>query len=221
MKLCDRLFNSSVGAKMLVAVTGLMLTGFVLAHLSGNLLVFAGAEKFNAYAAGLHALGALLWVARGGLLAAFLLHLFLAVKLTRENRAARPIAYAHEATIQATWASRHMIHTGLLMFAFILFHLAHYTFRVTDPSFADLPQGDVYAMVVAGFSSPAVSGFYILAMLALSLHLCHGVSSVFQTLGLYHGNLNPITEKLGPVIATIVFIGFSSIPLAVLAGFIK
>jgi succinate dehydrogenase / fumarate reductase cytochrome b subunit len=114
-----------------------------------------------------------------------------------------------------------MIHTGLMMAAFIAFHLAHYTFRWTDPSFASLPEGDIYAMVIAGFSSPAVSGFYVLAMLALSFHLCHGVSSVFQTLGLYHGNLNPMTEKLGPIVATIVFVGFSSIPLAVLAGLVK
>jgi succinate dehydrogenase / fumarate reductase cytochrome b subunit len=198
-----------------------MLTGFVLAHLAGNMLVFAGAEKFNAYAAGLHALGGLLWVARIGLLGAFALHVFLAVKLTSENKAARPVKYAHEATIQASFASRHMFHTGLLMAAFVAFHLAHYTFKLTDPSFGDLPAGDVYAMVVAGFSSPVVSAFYVLAMLALSLHLCHGVSSVFQSLGLYHGNLNPITDKLGPIVATIVFIGFSSIPLAVLAGIVK
>jgi succinate dehydrogenase / fumarate reductase cytochrome b subunit len=221
MKLCDRLLRSPVGAKMLMALTGLMLTGFVLAHLSGNLLVFAGPEKFNAYAAALHSLGGLLWVARLGLLGAFLLHVFLAFKLTSENRAARPIRYAHEATIQASFASRHMIHTGLVVGAFVLYHLAHYTFKWTDPSFASLPEGDVYAMVVAGFSSPMVSAFYVLAMLALSFHLCHGVSSVFQSLGLYHGNLNPITEKLGPIVATIVFIGFSSIPLAVLAGVIK
>lgn len=221
MKLCDRLFNSPVGAKMLMAVTGLMLTGFVLAHLSGNLLIFAGSEKFNAYAAGLHSLGGLLWVARLGLLGAFVLHVYLAVKLTAENRSARPVKYANEATIQASFASRHMIQTGLMIAAFVLYHLAHYTFRWTDPSFASLPEGDVYAMVVAGFSSPAVSGFYVLAMLALSFHLCHGVSSVFQSLGIYHGNINPVTEKLGPIVATIVFIGFSSIPLAVLAGVVK
>ena len=221
MKLYDRLFNSSVGAKMLMAVTGLMLTGFVLAHLSGNLLIFAGSEKFNAYAHWLHSLGGLLWVARGGLLGAFVLHLFLAFKLTTENKAARPIPYAHEATIQASWMSRHMIHTGFLMLAFIIYHLAHYTFKVTDPSFASLPEGDVFAMVVSGFSNPIVSAFYVIAMLSLSLHLCHGVSSLFQSLGLNHGNLNPITDKLGPIVATIVFIGFSSIPLAVLAGVVK
>lgn len=221
MKLCDRLFKSPVGAKTLMAITGLMLTGFVLAHLSGNLLIFAGKDVFNAYAKGLHSLGALLWVARIGLLGAFGLHLYLAVKLTRENKAARPVGYAHEATIQATLASRYMIHTGLLMFAFIVYHLAHYTFRVVNPEFASLEQGDVYGMVVAGFSSPLVSGFYILSMVALAAHLRHGVSSLFQSLGLYHGNLNPITSKLGPIVALIVLVGFSSIPLAVLTGMVQ
>jgi succinate dehydrogenase / fumarate reductase cytochrome b subunit len=221
MTLCDRLFKSPVGAKMMMAVTGLMLTGFVLAHLTGNLLIYAGRDVFNAYAKGLHSLGALLWVARIGLLGAFVLHLYLAVKLTKENRAARPVGYAHEATIQATLASRYMIHTGLLMFAFIVYHLAHYTFRIVDPEFANLEQGDVYAMVVAGFSSPLVSAFYVLSMVALAAHLRHGVSSLFQSLGLYHGNLNPITDKLGPIVAVIVLVGFSSIPIAVLTGLVK
>jgi len=221
MKLSERLLNSPIGAKMLMAVTGLMLTGFVLAHLSGNLLIYAGPEKFNAYAAWLHSLGALLWMARLGLLAAFVTHLYLAIKLSIQNKAARPVAYAHEATIQATLASRYMIHTGTLMFAFILYHLAHFTFRVVNPEFSNLPEGDIYGMVVSGFSSPTVSGFYIISIAALAMHLRHGVSSVFQSLGLYHGNLNPVTEKLGPIVAVIVFVGFSSIPAAVLLGLVK
>lgn len=221
MKLCDRLFNSPVGAKMLMAITGLMLTGFVIVHLAGNLLIFAGPEAFNAYAKGLHSLGALLWIARLGLLAAFVLHIYLAIKLSIENRAARPVSYAHEATIQATIASRYMKQTGVLMLSFVIYHLAHYTFRVVNPQFLDIPSGDVYSMVVAGFSSPAVSGFYVFSMAALALHLRHGVSSLFQSLGLYHGNLNPITTKLGPIVAIITFLGFSSIPLAVLTGLVK
>jgi succinate dehydrogenase / fumarate reductase cytochrome b subunit len=221
MTLCDRLFKSPVGAKMLMAVTGLMLTGFVLAHLSGNLLIYAGRDVFNAYAKGLHSLGALLWIARIGLLGAFALHLYLAITLTTQNRAARPVGYAHEATMQATLASRYMIHTGLLMFAFIVYHLAHYTFRVVNPEFASLDEGDVYGMVIAGFSSPAVSAFYVVSMIALAAHLRHGVSSLFQSLGLYHGNLNPVTDKLGPIVALIVLVGFSSIPIAVLTGLVK
>jgi succinate dehydrogenase / fumarate reductase, cytochrome b subunit len=221
MKLCDRFFNSPVGSKFLVAITGLMLTGFVLAHLSGNLLIFAGAETFNAYAKGLHSLGALLWVARLGLLGAFVLHLYLAIKLSIENRSARPVNYAHEATMQASLASRHMIHTGILMLTFIIYHLAHYTFRVVGSDIKSIPSEDVYAMVVTGFSSPGVSIFYVISMAALAAHLSHGVSSVFQTLGAYHSNINPVTRKLGPIVAIIVFFGFSSIPLAVLTGLVK
>jgi succinate dehydrogenase / fumarate reductase, cytochrome b subunit len=221
MKLCDRLFNSPVGAKMLMALTGLLLTGFLLAHLSGNLLMFAGAEKFNAYAQGLQSLGLLLWVARGGLLTVLILHLFLAIKLTIANKAARPVAYAHEATIQATLASRHMVHTGVLMLAFIIYHLAHFTFKLVSPEISALTPGDAYSMVITGFSEPIVSGFYVLAMAAMAAHLRHGVSSLFQSLGLYHGNLNVFTSKLGPIVAAVVFFGFSSIPVAVLMGLIK
>ena len=221
MKLYSRLFQSPIGAKMLMAITGLMLTGFVLAHLSGNLILYAGRDKFNAYAHGIQSLGALLWIMRGGLLTVFILHLYLAIKLTIENKAARPISYAHEATIQATTASRFMLQTGLIMFTFIIYHLAHYTFRLVSPEISALDPADVYGMVVAGFSSPIVSGFYIISMAALATHLRHGVSSLFQSLGLYHGNLNPLTDKLGPLVAIVVFLGFSSIPLAVLAGVIQ
>ena len=221
MKIYDRLFHSTIGAKMLMGLTGLMLTGFVLAHLSGNLLIFAGPEKFNAYARGLQSLGGLLWIARVGLLFVFLLHMKLAIKLSLQNKAARPVAYAHEATIQATLASRYMIHTGLLMLTFVLYHLAHYTFKIVSPEVSAVPEGDVYQMVIIGFSSPAVSAFYIVAMAALAAHLKHGVSSAFQSLGLYHGNINPVTHRLGPIVGGLVFCGFSSIPLAVLTGLVK
>ena len=221
MTLCDRVFGSPIGAKMLMALTGLMLTGFVLAHLFGNFLLYAGPEKFNAYAHGMQSLGLLLWIMRGGLLTVFVLHLCLAIKLTIENKAARPVPYAHEATIQATFASRYMAQTGIMMFAFVVYHLAHFTFKVVSPEISLLPPGDAYSMVIAGFSEPVVSGFYILAMAALATHLRHGVSSAFQSFGVYHGNLNVVTDKLGPIIATIVFLGFSSIPVSVLMGCIK
>jgi succinate dehydrogenase / fumarate reductase cytochrome b subunit len=221
MKIYDRLFHSPVGAKMLMALTGLMLTGFVLAHLSGNLLIFAGPDKFNAYAHGIQSLGGLLWLARLGLIAVFLLHLKLAISLSIQNKAARPVGYAQEATMQATLASRYMIHTGILMLAFVLYHLAHYTFKIVSPEINTLPEGDVYQMVMIGFSNPVVSGFYVVAMAALATHLRHGVSSAFQSLGVYHGNINPVTDKLGPLVGIIVFLGFSSIPVAVLTGVVK
>ncbi|MCX6117939.1 MAG: succinate dehydrogenase cytochrome b subunit [Proteobacteria bacterium] len=221
MALCDRIIGNGVGAKAVVAITGLMLTGFVMAHLSGNLLVFAGPEAFNKYAAGLKSLGGILWVARLGLLGIFILHLGLAIRLNLENKAARPQKYVNEATMEATFASRYMVQTGLLLFAFIIYHLAHYTFRVASDDVNAVPAEDVYGMVIAGFSNPIVSGFYVLAMAALAMHLKHGVSSAFQSLGIYHPNLNVVTQKLGPIIAAIVFVGFASIPVSVLMGCIK
>ena len=218
MSLCSRFLGSGVGAKAVIAVTGLMLTGFVLAHLSGNLLVFAGPEAMNAYAAGLKKLGGLLWLARGGLLLAFMVHLWFALKLNIQNRAARPQKYVCEKTMEANFASLHMVKTGILLFAFICYHLAHYTFRIASDEVNAIPAEDVYGMIIAGFSNPIVSGFYILAMAALAMHLRHGVSSAFQSLGLHHHNINVISEKLGPLVAAIVFVGFSSIPIAVLMG---
>lgn len=221
MSVRQRFLGNGVGAKALVAVTGLLLTGFVLAHLSGNLLVFAGPEALNKYAASLHALGGLLWVARGGLIAVFIIHLGLAIKLNLENKAARPEKYQYEATMEATFASRHMFHTGILIFTFAILHLAHYTFRILSAEVNDIPKEDVHAMMVAGFTNPVVSSLYILAMAALALHLRHGVSSAFQTIGIYHPSVNGLLSKLGPIVALIVFVGFSSIPIAVLIGCVR
>ena len=221
MSVRQRFLGNGVGAKALVALTGLLLTGFVMAHLSGNLLVFAGPEALNKYAAGLQALGGLLWVARGGLLAVFIVHLGLAVKLSLENKAARPEKYQYEATMEATFASRHMFHTGFLIFAFAMLHLAHFTFRILSAEVNAIPKEDVYGMMVAGFTNPVVSGLYILAMAALALHLRHGVSSAFQTVGIYHPTVNGLLSKLGPIVAFIVFVGFSSIPIAVMIGCVR
>lgn len=218
MSLCRRFFESSVGGKAVVGVTGLLLSGFVLAHLSGNLLVFAGPDAFNAYAAGLRKLGGLLWAARIGLLLVFLIHLKQTIALNIKNSQARPTPYACRNYAAASFASRYMVHTGILIFAFVCYHLAHYTFRVTSPEISALPPEDVYAMVISGFSNPVISGLYIFAMAALALHLYHGVSSAFQSLGLHHHNINVVTDKLGPIIAAIVFLGFSAIPIAVLTG---
>jgi succinate dehydrogenase / fumarate reductase cytochrome b subunit len=221
MTLFNRIFNSSLGGKYLVAITGLMLTGFVIGHLSGNLLVFAGPEALNAYAAQLKALGPLLWVARIGLLAAFVLHLAMAARLTIQNRLARPERYVFDNTMKATFASRYMIHTGMLTFTFLLFHLAHYTFRLVHSPTLQVEAHDVYGMLVAGFSDPLISGFYVLSIAALAMHLRHGVSSAFQTFGVRHPNISPLVNKAGITVAVIVFFGFSSIPVAVLTGIVK
>ena len=189
------IFQTSVGSKFLIALTGIGLTGFVIAHMVGNLQIFAGQDKLNHYAKFLKDLGPLLWAARFGLLVLLLLHMFLSIRLRRAAALARPIPYVHEKTIQASIASRVMLQTGLLIFAFLLFHLAHFTFgwigsakvNGEQVSYLDLKDGnglhDVYAMTILGFKNPVIAGLYLVAQVLLLMHLSHGVGSVFQTLG--------------------------------------
>ena len=216
-----RFFNSSVGMKMVVALTGLGLAGFVVGHLSGNLLVYVGPEAINAYAEGLHDLGPLLWVIRGGLLAVFVVHIVFTVRLKRANAAARPAGYQHESTVQASWASRYMIYSGLLVLAFVIYHLMHYTFRVVGLGGYQLQsQFDLYGMIVAGFNQPLISAFYIFCLVLLGLHINHGLSSVFQSLGLAHSKYRRIIRYVGPVASVVLMGGFISIPIAVMVGIV-
>ena len=223
--------NSSIGKKALVGVTGMLLVLFVLGHLTGNLLVFAGRNAINEYAHFLHEMGhgVLIWVVRLGLLGVFVAHLALAILLRFENRRARPVRYAHEDTVQATWASRNMLLTGLVMLFFVLYHLAHFTLGWTSPvtfkgAFPlhgpdQLP--DVYRMVVLGFQNPVVAGLYLVAQLFLCLHLWHGAGSWTQTLGLNRGKLRGFTSLIGPVVALVVLVGNSLIDLACLLGIVS
>ena len=216
-----RTLDSSIGGKFVVAISGLSLVGFLLAHLAGNLLVYAGPEALNAYAKGLRDLGPLLWVARGGLLVTAIAHVVLAIRLNLRNREARPVSYMKKNYRAATAPSRSMLPTGLLLLAYILYHLADYTFRFTNPAYANLAEGDVYQMVVVGFQNPLSSVVYMIAMIVLGVHLNHGISSVFQTLGWNHPKYNPLLRKLGPALGTVLALGFISIPVSVLAGFVK
>ena len=217
--------GSTVGAKVLVAVTGLLLAGFLIAHVAGNLLLFGGQDAMNAYAATLKGNPALLWGARAGLIVVFLLHVGLALRLALLNRRARPIPYAYEDTVQASWASRHMVLTGLLIFAFLVYHLLHFTVGFTNPGDFALkdPAGrhDVYAMVVTGFNRPAISAAYLVSMVLLALHLSHGVGSMFRSVGVSSSRWIEGTRKGAKVFAVLLALAFSSIPIAVLAGFIS
>ena len=216
--------KSSVGAKHLMAITGIALVGFVIAHMLGNLLVFAGQDALNSYAQGLQDTGGLLWVARAGLLVAVAAHIAAAVRLTALNKAARPVGYVRYKPIRSPFYARVMPWTGLLLFLFIVFHLLHFTFGVVLPDAYHqvdaLGRHDVYSMVVRGFQQPVVALSYVIAMVFLCMHLAHGVRSMFQSLGINHPKYNPLISKLGPAIAIIVFIGDVSMPLAVLGGFI-
>lgn len=216
---CCGVLASPISKKIIVAVTGLALSLFLVAHLSGNLLLFAGSEAFDAYAEKLQSLGALLWVARLGLIAMAVLHIYFTILVTRENRLARPVGYQVKKSVRASFASRTMIFSGLLLLTFIVYHLAHYTFRVTNPEVDALTSK--YEMVVKSFQNPAISGFYILAMLSLAFHTYHGVSSFFRTTGLFHPLYRKIFDRVGLVFAVLIAGGFSSLPIFVLLGCIQ
>jgi succinate dehydrogenase / fumarate reductase cytochrome b subunit len=215
--------GSSIGKKALVALTGAVLAGFVLGHLIGNLLIFAGPDAINEYGhflqTMLHGMG--VWMARLGLLACTVVHVVLTVQLTRENRAARPGRYGYDATIQATRSSRTMIFSGLTLLAFIVYHLLHFTLRVGNEygTYKTTLHGetvhDVYRMVIAGFTWWPASVFYLIAMAMLCSHLSHGVSSMFQTLGITTPRTMGTFKNLGRVYAAVIFMGNALIVFAV------
>jgi succinate dehydrogenase / fumarate reductase cytochrome b subunit len=219
---------TSIGRKWIVAVTGLMLVGFVIVHMLGNLQILwphgEGQEKLNSYAQHLHDLGPLLWLARIGLIIAFCLHVWFTIQLSRENRAARPQRYARPTRIVASVPVMTMLLSGLILLSFIIFHLAHFTFKVVNPAYRTFYDGqgrpDVYSMVVTGFQSYLFSGFYILSMGILCLHLSHGFSSVFQTFGIRNKRLAPILDGASYALGAILFLGNSLIPIAVLTGYV-
>ncbi|MDE2040042.1 MAG: succinate dehydrogenase cytochrome b subunit [Elusimicrobia bacterium] len=204
-------FSSSIGRKIVVALAGLLLCLFLVVHLAGNLLIFAGAPTFNHYAAALEH-NPLLPAAEIGLLALFLLHILFSLKLRWENHRSRPVGYAESASKGGrTPGSRTMLVSALLLLAFLAVHIK--TFRFGHP-------GDsLYRMVMTWFSNPYYSAFYVLSMAALALHLSHGVQSGFQTLGLNHPRYTPIIRALGVAFAVALCTAFAAIPLwALLAG---
>jgi len=222
MKFIGQWYFSSLGAKLVMAATGVLLLGFLVIHLAGNLLMFSGPEATNAYAAWLKEKGIILWAARLGLLIVFAVHIASALRVHRMNQAARPDAYAVSSFLVTTYAARTILFSGFIVLAFVIYHLLHFTMGVTNPEYLKLVDSesrpDVYAMVVQGFSNRAVTTSYIVAMLFLASHLSHGLTSFFQTIGLHGPRFSPFAGKLGPVVAILIFIGFVSIPLAVLAG---
>lgn len=212
--------QSAIGKKVVMAVTGVILVGFVLAHMAGNLQVYLGPEAMNAYAAALRELlhGAGLWIARLVLLAAVGLHVWAATSLTLQSRAARPVGYRRFQAREATYASRTMRWSGVLLALFILFHILHLTTGTVHPSFET---HDVYHNFVAGFRSVPVAVVYIVAMVLLGLHLRHGVWSMLQTLGVSHPRYERVAKVAAAAVATVVVVGNVSFPVAVLLGWIE
>jgi len=217
--------RTSLGNKIVVALTGLGLVGFVFFHMVGNLQIFQGSKAINDYAALLREMPILLWTARAGLVGLFLLHIGLAVRLAKQNREARPLGYAVRRYREASVASRTMAVSGLLLLLFIIFHLLHLTVGVIDSSFSDKldlhGHRDVYSKMVHAFQNPWIVVAYLVAQVVLGLHLSHAVSSSFQTLGLEHPALNRVLHAAGPTIAFMIVTGNMAIVLAVIAGIVR
>ena len=224
MNLLGALVHSSIGKKLLMAFTGLVLFGFVTGHLVGNLQIFLPPAKINAYGHMLESLGAGLWAIRLFLLVCLIIHVWLAIRLTLENRAARPESYGVEHVNRATLSSRVMARTGLVVLAFLIYHLLDFTFRVQHPEWGEptfrLTDGtmvrNVYAMMVEGFSRAGVSLFYIIAVGLLSYHLSHGIVSMVQSLGLKNERWTRALEGGSIAYCWLYFLGNAAIPLAVL-----
>ncbi len=212
------LYQSVIGKKIIMAVTGFILCGFVMGHMIGNLQLFAGPAKLNHYAELLQSLGGALWAIRGILLLSVGLHIAMAIQLTMLKWDARPNAYIKKAAIASTYASRTMIWSGPIVGCFIVYHLLHFT---TGQALDGFVKGDVYHNVVLGFQNPAAALFYMIANILLAIHLYHGVWSMFQSLGVAHPRYTPILKTAAKVYGYIIGIGNVSMPLAVLAGLVK
>jgi succinate dehydrogenase / fumarate reductase cytochrome b subunit len=213
----ERLVRSSVGKKAVMAVTGFILVGFVFGHMLGNLQVYLGRARYNAYAEGLKAMPVLLWTVRALLVVSVLTHIWAAVTLAARQKRARPVGYVKLTPTESTYASRTMYWSGPILAAFIVYHLLHFTTGQAHPSF---DPHDVYANFVSAFMDWRVSAAYVVSMLALGLHLIHGVWSAFQSLG-----INPSTrdglQSFAVGVAGIIVVGNISMPIAVLLGVVR
>ncbi len=245
MSLLGNLFSSSIGRKFLMAITGLVLVGFVIGHLVGNLQIFGNPDHINGYAHFLQSLGPLLWVARIVLLVCVAIHIWAAVVLTLENKSARgPESYGVKRFIRASVASRYMRLTGFVVLAFIVYHLAQFTLGAAshDTFKTELPEyrmtedfqvagfpvvmageevHDVYSMVFLGFANPIVSLFYIVAVGLLAVHLWHGVESMFQTFGWRNAKWAAGLQRVVAILCLVYFLGNLAIPGAILTGLVK
>ena len=209
-------YKTTVGKKAVMAVTGLILFGFVIGHMAGNLQFFLGREVMNAYAEKLHALGPLLWAVRITLLVTVVLHIQAAIQLALLQRAARPVKYAKFTPQGSNYASRTMYWSGPILAFFIVYHLLHLTTGTAHPAYEYL---NAYDNLVIGFQQPLVSIFYIVAMILLGMHLYHGVWSMFQSLGVAHPRYTPKLRAFAKLFAFVIVLGFIAVPIAILGGY--
>jgi len=201
-----------------MAVTGLVLFGFLILHMLGNLQVFLGREVMNHYAETLHGNPGLLWVARVVLLVSVVLHTWAAIQLTAVKTAARPVAYVKPGNVQGSTGSRTMMLSGPVIALFVIGHLLHFTTGTIHPQFVEL---HAYENVITGFANPIAAGLYILAMILVGFHLSHGIWSMFQSIGFSHPRYTPLIKKFAGVFSWILIAGFISVPIAVLAGIVR
>lgn len=217
--------RSSIGAKHIMALTGVMLVGFVVFHMVGHLGMFSGRDAYNSYAHFLQGLGGLKWAARGGLLLLVVIHIGAGVRLAALNAAARPVKYRVFRTVRTQPWAKYMPWTGLAILIFIIIHILHFTIGMLQPDYFHTldPQGryDAYTMFVRAFQDPIYVVGYVVAMTLLLPHLMHGIKSMFQSLGLDHPKYTPLVNAAGPGLAILLYLGYLAPPLAVALDIIK
>jgi len=218
------MLKSSVGRKIIMGVTGLILILFITGHVLGNMSLFAGPDGINAYAVHLRSLGPVLWLIRLVMLVVFVVHIWIGIALTLENKAARPLGYNQKENLRTGFASETMIYSGLVLLAFVVYHVLNFTMHavLVPAGTAELVDAagrfDVYTMVVSTFKQiPLNVALYIVGMIFLLLHVSHGFGSFFQSLGLNREATIPKFNAVGKLYALLVFLGYISIPLIALA----
>lgn len=219
-------WRSTIGLKVLMAASGAALVLFVLQHMVGNLRIFAGQDAYNDYAAFMQGLGGIVWAVRLGLLGLIVLHVWSAMQLAGRNRAARPQPYAAGLQMRRTnMHARSMVGTGLVVLAFIAYHIAHFTLGIVHPEqfgrIDALGRHDVYSNLVVSFQNPVITTLYCVAMVALASHLAHAVTSMLRTLGLSQGRFAAGFARVGPAVGLTVAVGNLAMPLACMFGFVE
>jgi succinate dehydrogenase / fumarate reductase cytochrome b subunit len=213
-----RFYESTIGKKAIMAVTGLILFGFLIVHMLGNLQVFLGRDVMNHYAETLHGNPALLWTARTILLISVALHIWASIQLSIIKKDARPVSYVKRANVGSSWASRSMMLSGPIIAAFVVFHLLHLTTGTIHPQFVEL---HAYENLVTGFLVVPFALVYIVVMILIGFHLSHGVWSMFQSMGMSHPRYTPLIKRFASIFSWILVAGFISIPVAVLTRVVK
>jgi succinate dehydrogenase / fumarate reductase, cytochrome b subunit len=213
-----RFYDSTIGKKAIMAVTGLILFGYLIAHMLGNLQIFLGSDVLNQYAEALHANPPLLWTVRVILMVSVILHIWASVSLAKLKSDARPVAYVKRANVNSSWASRTMMLSGPIVAAFVVFHLLHLTTGTVHPQFVPLRP---YENLVTGFLVVPIALAYTVVMIFIGFHLSHGIWSMFQSMGFSHPRYTPLIKKVAAIFSWVLIAGFISVPLAVLAGLVR